>query len=133
MKIKDTSIPRSVYAVRCKNNGKLYIGSTIDPVKRFYSHINELRAGAKGTSGNLQKQHWQEDFNKYGADAFELYIMVDADTYSNAMFLESYYIDIYNTRCEFFGYNSNGGGKKANQPDLKIIKGFPSRADGLIF
>lgn len=60
---------RYVYKITCKENGKSYIGSSKNPKLRMESHIQLLRAG-KHSSKALQS-----DFDKYGADSFDVSVI----------------------------------------------------------
>jgi group I intron endonuclease len=53
-----------IYRIVNRENGRIYIGSTINLKQRFYSHRKDLRAG-RHHSGRLQNA-----FNKYGEQQF---------------------------------------------------------------
>ena len=53
-----------VYMIKNTVNGKVYIGSSVRPCGRFYSHVNRLK---KGYHHSIRLQR---SFNKYGAEAF---------------------------------------------------------------
>lgn len=57
-------MPSGIYAIENKINGRLYIGSAVDFVKRFYKHRTELKRGKH------HSVHLQRAWLKYGRDAF---------------------------------------------------------------
>jgi len=59
----------AVYKIENKINGFIYIGSTINYIKRIKEHVFYLRRN-KHCSKKLQ-----EDFNKFGIDAFDFSIL----------------------------------------------------------
>lgn len=59
-----------VYQIRCTANGKLYIGSTIDPENRIRAHWKSLKRG------NHHSIKLQRAYNKYGRDAFVFEILL---------------------------------------------------------
>ena len=54
--------PRKVYLIRHENTGRIYIGSSSNPERRFSNHLYNLK------SGNHPVEDMQEDFNKYGSN-----------------------------------------------------------------
>ena len=96
----------------------MYIGRTKQElIKRINGHLTLLRGG-KHTNKVMQ-----EDFNKYGEDAFEYY-----ELESNVKFedrsRESFYMDRYKTCDSKYGYNTKDNHSRARE-SIKIIKGQP--------
>lgn len=58
-----------IYQILNKINGKSYIGSAVNFIKRYGSHRWQLN---NNRHGNI---HLQRAFNKYGADAFEFIVL----------------------------------------------------------
>lgn len=58
-----------VYMIRCTVNGKVYIGSSADLLRREQDHRKLLRRGEHFS------RHLQSAWNKYGPDAFEWSIL----------------------------------------------------------
>ena len=103
-----------IYCIRNKINDKKYIGQTAlkrGCKYRFLGHIELLKRN-KHYNKNLQ-----EDFNKYGMDNFEFFIL-DEFTFTNKKLLkkvlldmEKFYINLWDTENETKGYNIIFGGK----------------------
>src|SRR5947209_5247341 len=55
-----------IYFINLNDTPEGYVGSTVQPELRFYSHF------VSGLSSNL---HLQNAFNKYGKENFTLYIL----------------------------------------------------------
>lgn len=65
-----------IYAIRCKENGKVYIGRTYRLDVRIREHFLALRKGKTDKlNTTYKKSGFQADYNKYGEDAFEVYII----------------------------------------------------------
>ena len=100
-----------IYCIRNKINNKKYIGQTAWNInKRLNKHKGQL-INNKHYSKNLQ-----EDFNKFGIDNFEFFIL-DEFTFSDKELLkkvlidmEKFYIDLWNTENDMKGYNNKVGG-----------------------
>ena len=90
-----------------------YIGCG-DIWSRWHNHISELNKGNK-------KGLWQEEYNKYGLDAFELLIIGEYSIYqmsSVEKFLIAF-LDTYNN-----GYNLDKGNTGAwKKHEYRIIRG----------
>ena len=52
--------PRKIYLIRHEKTGRIYIGSSSKPERRYLTHINHLKAGTHPV------EDMQKDFNEYG-------------------------------------------------------------------
>ncbi len=93
---------KSVYLIRNKINGKVYVGMTTKCViKRFLSHLR-----GKGEAMILHRA-----IRKYCAENFEVStIYKDAVTLGHLAMLEQMYIRLYKSRDRRCGYNIAKGG-----------------------
>ena len=116
----------SIYAIRCKANGRLYIGCTSDVQTRIGGHFSELRNHKKIKQSNVRKRatgvEWQTDFDKYGEDAFEFYILEENITNKEKLTREAYWIKKYDSTNPAKGYNYDC---RFNKPIYKISGGLP--------
>lgn len=114
-----------VYAIRCKVNGRIYIGSTVDVNERLYVHYQELKKGEKSRKGNVEKLYvyatWQADFNNYGIDSFENYILERDIPREKLHSREQFWINEYHTDDPEFGYNRHSVIKAKHN----IVDGMP--------
>ena len=97
----------TIYAIRCKENGKVYVGRTTDVKKRFRSHISKMRSWSASIGKNLSgKRHvMQDDYDKYGEESIELYILEENVPPEKATGRELYWMRRYNSGNPQFGYN----------------------------
>jgi group I intron endonuclease len=87
-----------VYRIRCSNNGRIYIGSTIDLDKRRRSHRNDLERGQHSN------RYLQRAWNKYGEASF--FFMVLERVHPEVLVdTEQRYIDELNTTDPKRGFN----------------------------
>ena len=56
--------PAGIYKFTCLEDGKIYIGSSIELHTRKRNHLTDLR------NGNHINHHFQNAYNKYGEDSF---------------------------------------------------------------
>lgn len=92
-----------VYCIHNTVNGKKYIGKSVNLRTRMRNHFCELSAGR-----HINK-HLQHAWDKYGADAFDAYILELCDE-SSLSDREIYYISLYDTFGSN-GYNQTKGGE----------------------
>lgn len=109
--------PSSIYAVRCKSTGKVYIGRSQDPNGRVRQHFQQLKNG-KCDCGTAD---FQEDFNYYGIADFEVYILEREVIPSRFRDREAYWIGEYKATDPRYGYNR----------DTMKLNPVPSIVDGL--
>ena len=112
---KMSDSPAVIYAVRCTETGRIYIGSTTDIRQRLNYHLVELKGNAKrGMCKNSRGEPtdvrpegsvWQMDYNKYGRDAFEAYILEENVAKKDRPAREDYWMEKYRTTDPMYGYN----------------------------
>jgi group I intron endonuclease len=93
-----------IYCIENNLNRKKYIGKSIDMERRFYYHKTSLN---KNSHFN---KYLQNSWNKYGEENFTFYILEESDK-EKINRLEIYYINLYNTKNQEFGFNLTDGGE----------------------
>lgn len=92
-----------IYYIKNLTNNKIYIGQSVDILKRFNTHKHQLRNNIHTNS------HLQSSFNKYGENNFEFGLIKSVkERYLNR--LEKLYIKIYDSTNPAKGYNIASGG-----------------------
>lgn len=94
----DTRNVSGIYAIRHKNSGKVYVGSSVNIHVRWKQHKSSLKH---------RRHHCvrlQRAWNKYGEEAFEFFILEKVD--EDLRQIEQNYIDKLNASNSEFGYNS---------------------------
>lgn len=107
----------TIYALRCKTNGKLYIGRTTRLDERIKIHFQELKSGRHTNKLLL------EDYKKYGRDNFEVYVLEKDIPYSER-YKEYEYMRAYNSFDKEYGYN-NGDRRKKKENKINYIFSLP--------
>lgn len=93
----------AIYSILNKNNGKIYVGQTINVSDRFSKHKSELN------NQHHHNSHLQSAWNKYGEDAFEFNVLeYCSDDKLNDN--EIWWIDFFNSTNQDIGYNLRSGG-----------------------
>lgn len=88
-----------VYLIRCKTNGKVYVGSTVRNVRnRLSTHFGALRYG-RHICGRLQA-----DFTQYGESAFEGVVIAFIPDHE-VLQREASEIANHNATDSIYGYN----------------------------
>jgi group I intron endonuclease len=94
---------QGIYKIVNMKNNKLYIGQSIDIENRIKKHKYLLRTGK-------DSQHLQNAWYKYGEECFCFSIIEIVKDRKELNNREIYWIKIYNSNNEEFGYNISGGG-----------------------
>ena len=92
----------SIYAIRCKTTGKVYIGRSYNPNERMKQHLQCLRRGE-----NYGSEAFKEDFDKYGASDFEGYILETGVVPAKFREREAFWIAEYRATNPLYGYNKD--------------------------
>ena len=66
---KNTPIDSGVYAIRCRYNGRTYVGSSKNIKRRWLRHRGDLRGGIH------HSPHLQRAWDKYGEQGFEFFVL----------------------------------------------------------
>lgn len=67
-----------IYAIVCRENGKVYVGKSINVRKRLISHKCSLRAKKRSKKATNRKLY--NDVQLYGWESFDCYILEEFDT-----------------------------------------------------
>lgn len=90
-----------IYSITNCKNGKLYIGSSNNIYRRWREHKNMLH------NNKHHSEHLQRAWNKYGEETFLFEIIEECDE-NILLEREQYYIDLYSSADNFYGYNESG-------------------------
>lgn len=94
-----------IYCATNKINNKKYIGQTINTLEeRIRGHLTFAKLNKEGC-----RLFWRA-IRKYGEEAFEWIILFEAKNTDELNYMESYYIEKYDTTNPNKGYNLKGGG-----------------------
>lgn len=93
-----------LYRIINQINGKVYIGQTKNPKKRWQQHQYNSQEKKK-------KQYIHSAISKYGIDNFSYEVMATCKTQEDADITEKQLIKQYDSRNKEFGYNLALGGK----------------------
>lgn len=101
-----------IYAYINKINGKMYIGQTINPEKRYNAH----KSSYQNPNDKEYDSLIHRAFRKYGFENFEYKILVkNIEDIEILNKLEIFFIQNYNTQTPN-GYNVESGGKNCSRP-----------------
>ena len=97
-----------LYRIMNKINGKIYIGQSLVPHRRWSAH--------KSASKNLEKstQYIHHSMAKHGIDNFIFEVICSCKTQENANYIEDILIKQYNSRNKEMGYNIQPGGNTSS-------------------
>lgn len=122
-----------VYKITNIENGKYYIGSSVNLKTRLSQHKSKLN---KNTH---HSKHFQFAWNKYGKDKFEYSIILYCSA-DNVLFYEQFALDVYEPTNAKKGYNTsqkagNTSGVKQSEDQKKnhskFMKGRPAWNKGI--
>lgn len=103
-----------VYAIRCLVNGKIYVGSAADLVKRIGEHKAQLRRGDHFLLPRLQ-----QDWNTYGEGAFVFYEQPVAGGRTERRRFEHELILAWECLEHLNGYNKMAGGNWGPEASIR--------------
>lgn len=96
-----------VYKLTNTINGKIYVGKSYDPHKRFKIHVNIANGGKQIYGDKYQVIH--KAINKYGADNFQLEIIDQSEQELESLEKEKFWISYFKNSNAIL-YNSTDGG-----------------------
>ena len=121
--------PKTIYAIHCRPTKRTYIGCCTGFETRIKQHFYELKQGRKwckvvGRIGNASraKSDWQLDYDKYGREAFDVYILETDVPATLAEGKELEYVLRYKSNYPEHGYNIRPSYK---YPAFEIKQGAP--------
>lgn len=114
--------PRLIYKISNLNNGKIYIGSSCDPSKRFSQHISQLNYGTHPV------EDFQTDYNN-GEKCLKFEI-IDVINNPSEDHKEYDYMKEYSSNIRAYGYNYKD--KNISHHDLDKISGLSKKEKDII-
>lgn len=106
---------KAIYEIRCILTNKIYVGSTLNHLKREKDHFNNLK------KNKHHNKKLQNAYNKYGSEYFKFTIIEEVSDDENLIEREQHYID---TLEPFFNIckiaNSSLGLKRSQETKDKI-------------
>ena len=109
-----------IYKIVNNINGKIYVGSSRDIIKRWWDHRHYL------ITGTHNNKHLQHAVNLYGLDSFNIEVLEEC-SHDDLLSLEQNYIQKLNTTNRDVGYNiieeviDNRGLIEQNYKDFLVI------------
>ncbi len=107
-----------IYILKNKINGKIYVGETGNPKRRYKDHIKT--ATSKGSFAKVKRQLIHRAIAKYGESNFEFSIIDQFATEQEAFIAEIKYIKKFKSKNRKFGYNLTIGGDGVGGLNKKI-------------
>lgn len=99
-----------IYQILNLNNGKIYVGRTERPNKRWKEHQEVAKSNSYKNKKLIHKA-----ITKYGVNSFEFRIIQVLESFNDAVNAEVYWIQYYKTNVakygNEFGYNLSDGGE----------------------
>lgn len=123
-------LPSDIYAIRNRENGRIYVGMTSDLKNRVKQHFSDLRGSTPQTMRRGRervKTLLQIDFDAYGQDVFEVYVLEENVSPEKCQEREAYWIEYYNSTNPNCGYNIRT--ERRQTDGIPIIHGTPPRAN----
>lgn len=88
-----------IYLIRCRANGKVYVGSTMDLSRRKRTHFSAMRRGKH------QNPHLQSAVDKYGLSEVSFEVVERVDDVSTLLEREQCWIDVLHATNNRKGFN----------------------------
>jgi hypothetical protein len=103
-----------IYCIENLEDNKKYIGLTCFFKKRIAAHVNALN---NNKHGNI---YLQRAWNKYGKNNFKIYIICICTNYHILNEMERFFIKMFKTYDDNFGYNLTFGGDSEKRTEIAI-------------
>jgi group I intron endonuclease len=116
-KSRDTPTLSGVYQIRCKQNGKIYVGSAVNLQWRWHSHRRDLGNGVH------VNPHLQSAWNLYGETNFEFSVLEYVDE-QRLLTTEQLWIDKTGCTDRRIGFNVKLEATSAGQGIGRTWQGF---------
>ena len=97
--------PNTIYAIRCKQSGRVYIGRTYRLEARIREHFSDLRRDQKNYRAGVEVSSFLKDYIKYGEDSFSVYILEEDVSPELCKEREAFWISEYHATNPKYGYN----------------------------
>lgn len=101
--MEEIVLTSGIYAIKNTENGKVYVGQSVNVAKRLRDHLCNL------ASGSHRNAHLQAAWVKYGADSFETQV-VEACAIEVLDARERAWIAYFKCTDPAYGYNRESGG-----------------------
>jgi group I intron endonuclease len=88
-----------VYIIRCREDGRVYVGSSAMLRRRLNHHACTLR------NKTHHNRHLSEAWELYGEDGFEFVVLEHVEDASALVVREQHYIDAYQSHIRRYGFN----------------------------
>ena len=112
-KIKDVVV-LGIYSITSKNNGKVYVGQSIDINKRWKGHLSHLK------HNKHYSQDLQDTYNKYGEEDLIFKVLEEVNDVNLLTEKEKYWMD--NINPEFNAYCTGNQTRKENSKNYSYNK-----------
>lgn len=117
-----------IYKIQNKTNGKIYIGQSVNIIKRFYMHRYNAFAAKKKDIYHL---YLYEAIRKYGKDGFT-YEIIEECKPEQLDKREQYWIKFYKSNEKDCGYNLSSGGNDRYTRELTSNSNITSRKNKVL-
>lgn len=102
-----------IYAAICKEDGRAYVGQSINIEKRWRQHAAMIRCG--------EQRHFYNAVRKYGESAFD-WIVVQECEQDQLDFFEMFWVGIFGSFNTGFNYSIGGAGKRRRKHSAASIE-----------
>lgn len=115
MVVKEFVTMYYIYVIRNTINGKLYIGQTCDPQKRWHRHKSDAKSKIIRNKMVISRAITKHSYNN-----FTFTVIEEWQTLEEVNEAEIFWIEFFNTRNTNIGYNIEAGGRSGPNKITKI-------------